>query len=65
MTDIKQLLTNVRSKVDAAVEENFGYCPSYPWFDNLLDEMRVLEDQVKALDPEWYRVYDLMHYTSH
>ncbi len=62
MTDIKQSLTNVRSKIDELVEENFGYCPSYLWFDNLLDEMRALEDQVKALDPEWFKVYRDAHY---
>jgi hypothetical protein len=40
---IKQRLLEIQKKIDAAVEENFGYAPQDDWFDRLLEERRYWE----------------------
>ena len=38
----------VDKRLDKAIHENFGYCPSYPWFDKLIDDRRCCIDELKS-----------------
>jgi hypothetical protein len=55
-------LTDVRKRVEAEVKENFGSAPNTKYFNDLIDEMRDLEFQVKALYPNSWRKYENKHY---
>jgi hypothetical protein len=50
-------LERVRGRVDAAVRENFGYCPSDGWFDGLLGDIYHLEMGLKRNNPSLYQIY--------
>ena len=44
--ELKEKAIKLERRVNAAVEENFGYCPNEPWFDNLLEERKELRDEI-------------------
>jgi hypothetical protein len=65
MTDelnAKDTLYALRTRVDAAVEENFGYCPTSKLFDKLLDKMHDAEDVLRKINPEAYAEYSSKYY---
>jgi len=55
-------LEYVRKRVDAEVNENFGYAPDNKYFNDLIREMRNLEFQVKTLYPNYWLEYAKKHY---
>ena len=44
----QQKLDEIKARIDAAVEENFGRCPNEKWFGDLIDRRDALERQLKA-----------------
>jgi len=62
MQDKLKELYEVRKKVDDAVEENFGYSPDYKWFDDLIEQMRELEFEVKTVLPDEWAIYSKKYY---
>ncbi len=47
----------LRSELDAAVEDNFGFCPNTDYFNSLEKRWRASEFEVKTLFPDEYKIY--------
>lgn len=48
------LLKRLSIRIEEVVHENFGYSPSYPWFNELLDKKCQIASEVRKLDRTWY-----------
>lgn len=62
MTEILKLTEEARSKLDAAVEENFGYVGSDARAQNCLDECQLLEARLKVESPDEWAIYSDKYY---
>lgn len=36
-------------RIDSAVKENFGCCPQFKWFDELINERTKDQDELKSI----------------
>jgi hypothetical protein len=48
-------LKRLEIKAQKACDDNFGYSPNYPWFDQLLDELDKVRTEVQQHDQEWFK----------
>lgn len=45
---VETQLVTITKKIDEAVKENFGYAPSDPWFDELVDKRNELQNYLET-----------------
>ena len=62
MTSISYLKLRLKLKflqkeIDKEVKENFGYCPSSPYFDRLVEERNKLLSLCQETYPELWNQY--------
>lgn len=56
-------LKRLEIKAQKACDDNFGYSPNYPWFDQLLDELDKVRIEVQQHDQEWFKnIYQSTEY---
>jgi len=61
MTNTQSILKNrlklkkLTVQLEEACDENFGYSPSYPWFDELSERQRVVFEEVQKSDSVWFK----------
>jgi hypothetical protein len=48
--------------IQKEVNNNFGHCPNSEYLDKLLAERNEISAQVKANDPEWFKIYEDYEY---
>jgi hypothetical protein len=49
------MLKKLTRQLEKACDDNFGYCPNYPWFDELLERQRVVFEDVQKTDDHWFK----------
>jgi hypothetical protein len=56
-------LKRLEIKAQIACDDNFGYSPDCPWFDQLLNELNKVRTEVQQQDKEWFKnVYEPTEY---
>ena len=55
-------LDNLQNKIKEVVNENFGFCPNDEWFNYLLEERKVAEEELKNYSYEEYINYCNRYY---
>jgi len=48
-------LKKLTTQLEKACDDNFGYSPNYPWFDDLLERQRVVFEEVQKTDTVWFK----------
>lgn len=48
-------LKKLTKQMEKAIDDNFGYCPSYPWFDDLSERQLVVFKEVQKTDAVWFK----------
>ena len=48
-------LKNLTKRMEKAISDNFGYCPSYPWFDDLSERQWIIFEEVQKTDSVWFK----------
>jgi hypothetical protein len=48
-------LKKLTAQIEKACDDNFGYSPNYPWFDELLERHLVVFEEVQKTDSEWFK----------
>ena len=47
-------LKKLTKQLEKACDDNFGYSPNHPWFDELLERQRVVFEEVQKADVVWF-----------
>ena len=48
------MLKKLTRQLEKACDDNFGYSPSYAWFDTLLERQRIISEEVQKTDTLWF-----------
>ena len=55
MKELRHQIKLLEILINKAIEDNFGQCPSYQWFNELMDKHQKTWDEIARTDKEWFK----------